>query len=86
MGPEDDFAEKLAHMRRHGVGIVRSGARNSTRTAEVRHEHTGERVGTQTEHWDGRVDARAERVTVEVNPALKLKERTPDVPPRRKPG
>lgn len=71
---DESFAEKLAHWRRHGLGVMRSGAAQTTRTTIARHDHTGERVGTQTEHWDGRVDARAEKVTVTVNPALKLKE------------
>jgi len=71
---EDTFAEKLAHWKRHGLGVMRSGAHRSTRTTIARHDHTGARVGTQTEHWDGRVDAKAERVEITVNPALKLKE------------
>lgn len=75
---DDEFREKLAHMRRHGLGVMRSGATASTRTVVKQHDHTGERVGTETEHWSGRVDATAERMDVTVSPtllsALKLKE------------
>lgn len=71
---DDSFAEKLAHWRRHGLGVMRSGAASSTRVTPVAHERTGERVGSQTEHWSGRVDATAERVTITVNPSLRIKE------------
>lgn len=39
-----------------------------SRTTPVVDDRTGRRVGTQTEHRDGRVDATAERVTVVANP------------------
>lgn len=72
---EDSFAEKLAHWRKHGApGVLRTGFANATHTTVKVNDHTGERVGTETEHWSGRVDATAERMTVTVNPALQPKE------------
>lgn len=71
---ENGWAAKLAHWRRYGLGVMRSGASTSTRTSAVVHEHTGEPVGERVEHWDGRVDGHARRFDVQVNPALKLKE------------
>lgn len=69
----DSFADKLAHWKRHGLGVMRSGAHNSTRTTPAVHERTGEQVGNHTEHWDGRIDATATRFDIAVNPNLTLK-------------
>ena len=72
---ESAFAEKLRYWREtRRFGVLSPGHAASTRTTVARHDHTGERVGTHTEHWDGRIDATAEKVAVTVNPALKPKE------------
>lgn len=57
----DEFAAKLRYWRERGraPGRIHPGRDNVT---PVLHEHTGERVGYQREHWSGRVDATAERV------------------------
>lgn len=70
--PQPSFAEKLAHWRRHGLGVARPGRRTATHTTPVLSDHDGGQVGTQTEHWSGRVDATAQRVNVHVNPSLKI--------------
>lgn len=49
-----------------------SRLRGTNRTTPVLSEQ-GERVGNQTEHWSGRVDAQAERFTVTVNRDLLAK-------------
>lgn len=78
---DDGFAEKLAHWRRHGFGVLRPGYRSATRTEPVRHDHTGEPVGTRTEHWSGRVDATARKVEVIPNPNLTAGLRQGDTQP-----
>lgn len=72
---EESLAEKLAYWRAKGCapGQLKPGR---SKVTIVQSDYTGERVGTQTEHWDGRVDARAEKVAVTANPNLKLKEST----------
>lgn len=48
------------------IGTLTPGYETSTRTRVVPNDHTGERVGTQTEHWSGREDARVEAPHVHV--------------------
>lgn len=57
----EEFAAKLRYWRERGraPGRIQPGREHVT---PVLHEDTGERVGHQREHWNGRVDATAERV------------------------
>lgn len=55
---DDDLAAKLAHWRSHpGTFAGRLRRAGSSSTKVVPHERDGRPAGTQTEHWDGRVDA-----------------------------
>ena len=62
--PVDDAAAYREKLR--SLGFARRAG--GDRTTPVVDDRTGERIGRQTEHWDGRVDATAERVTVVPNP------------------
>lgn len=66
--PVTDGDEYRAKLR--SLGFARKAG--TDRTTPVIDDRTGQRVGRQTEHWDGRVDATAERVTVVANPQANI--------------
>lgn len=57
----DGYREKLRTL---SFGMRHQGTK---RVTPVLNETTGQRVGRQIEHWSGRVDATAERVTATPN-------------------
>lgn len=67
---DDALRDKLDYWRHRGApGLVRP----RSNTTPVYGDNTGRPVGTRTEHWDDRVDARAETFEVHVNPNLAAK-------------
>lgn len=74
---DDDLAAKLAYWRSRPdafAGRLRRAGTSSTRV--VPHERDGRPAGTQTEHWDGRVDADVHLRTLKVR--TKVSEGGPD--------
>jgi hypothetical protein len=56
----------------HGFGTGRN--KGGTKSWDVLHEDTGRVGGSQTEHWDGRVDAEIRPESVKMKIGLQPKE------------
>lgn len=73
MAPDDvtDAAARAAYREKlRSISLVGRPLKGSERTTPVVDDNTGTRIGHQTEHWSGRVDATAEGVRGIPHPAV----------------